>query len=317
MLNLTCEIIIGDYVFTEVNAVQIRSGRNILTATATIVLPNIDGNTIGDPTVLDNAIAVDDEVEIKLGYDGENFTEFVGFVKEKRPNMPFTIVCEDAMRNMRTPFSKTYPSVKLKELIQELVPDVVFGPVPDVELTDFRVNDATILQVLMEIKNTYPGIDLYFRNGKLYAGLPYEEQGSERVYYHLQDTIIRHNLLFTKESDLRIRVRAVSTDVTGEKIEIIIGDKDGDSTTLNFNNLSMVDLKTQAEQKLKFLKIRGYKGNVVTWGIPRIKHGDIAQWDDRFYPERRTANFIDEVVVDFGANGFRRTLTPGLKSENR
>lgn len=317
MLNLTCEIIIGKYVFTEVNMVQIRSGRNIITATAMIVLPNIDSNTIGDPTVLDNAIAVDDEVEIKLGYDGDNNTEFVGFVKEKRPNMPFTIVCEDAMRNMRKPFSKNYPSVKLKTLIEELVPDVVFGPMPDVELTDFRVSDGTALQVLTEIKNTYPGIDLYFRKGKLYAGLPYQEQGGERVYYHLQDNIISHNLLFTKESDLRIRVRAVSTDVSGEKIEIIIGDKSGDSTTLNFNNLSMADLKTQAEQKLKFLKIRGYKGNVVTWGIPRIKHGDIAQWDDRFYPERRTANFIDEIVVDFGANGFRRTLTPGLKAENR
>ena len=316
MLNLTCEIIIGNYVFTEANAVNIRLGRNLLTGTARIILANID-TAIGSPTVLDNAINVDDEVKISLGYDGFNNLEFVGYVKEKRPGMPFEILCEDAMRNMRVPFSKFYSSVTLKALLLELVPDADVSNCSDITLTDFRINNATKYQVLNEIKTNYPGVDIYFRNGKLYAGLPYLQAGGERIIYHLQDTVIKHDLIFTKEGDLKIRVKAISSSINGEPIEIIVGDAGGDSTTLHFSNLPEPELRKQAEAKLKELKIRGNKGKVVTWGIPFCKHGDIAEWQDDNYPERRQANFIDEVIIDWGATGFRRTITPGQKADNQ
>ncbi len=314
-VELTCEITIGDYLFTEANSVTIRSGRNLLVGTARIILANID-TAISNPTVLDNAINVDDPVTIKLGYDGDNKLEFTGFVKEKRPNAPFEILCEDAMRDMRTPFSKNYAAVKLIDLIKELVPDAHIYALPEITLTDFRVNKATKLQVLNEVKNTYPGIDIYYRNGVMYAGYPYLEKGGNHIYYHLQDTIQKHDMVFTKEGDLKIRVEAISMMADGSKVELVVGDAGGDSTTLHYTNLPEAELKKQAEIHLKQLKIRGYKGTVTTWGIPFAKHGDIAEWEDRFYPTRRQANFIDEVTVEWGLNGFKRILKPGLKARN-
>lgn len=316
MLDLTCEITIGDYVFTEAHQVTIRTGRNILIGTANIKLPNV-GSFIGDPTILDTSIKVNDPVEIKLGYDGENRTEFVGFVKEKRPNVPFEIICEDAMASLRTTFSKNYESVALSSLIKELVPDAYLHGVPEITLTDFRINHATRLQVLNEIKTTYPGVDVYFRNGRLYAGLPYQEPGFSKVVYHLQDNTIKNDLVFKDPGDLKIRVRAISYRSDNTWVEIPAGDPEGDVVTLHFGAMSESELLKQANEKVKQLKIKGFKGRVTTWGLPYAQHGDIAVWEDDFYPNRQQANFIDEVTVEWGAaTGFRRHLIPGLKAQN-
>jgi hypothetical protein len=319
VFNLTCEINIGDYRFSEANQVSIKLGRNILTGTAVVKIANI-GFFVGKANPLNDVIKIDDPVEIKLGYDGDNQVEFVGYVSEKRPNMPFEIHCEDGMRMLRRKvITKNYPSILLKDLILELVPDALVNNVPEVTLTDFRLNRANVLEILNEFKTTYPGIDVYFRYGKLYVGMPLAEPGAETVIYDLQKNTIKNNLVFQDPADVKIKVHGRSNDrATNTFIEVVVGDSDGDSVTVDFGKMSREELIVQANEKLKQLKLKSYKGSVLAWGVPFAKHGDVAKWVDRKYPMRQQSNYIDEVQVEWGdSTGFRRSIIPGLRAENK
>ena len=318
MLDLTCEINIGNYQFREAHQVSIKTGRNLLTSTATIKLAHL-GLYLGKANPLNEMIKADDPVEIKLGYDGVNVTEFVGYVSEKRPNMPFEILCEDEMRMLRRKvITQSYSSITLKDLLKSLVPDAFFYGLPDVTLTDYQLNRANVMEILNEFKTTYPGIDVYFRNGRLYVGLPLGEPGSNNVVYHLQKNTIKNNMVSQLPGDIRMKVYARSHDKDSSTIidQVVIGDSDGDSTTLDFGNISHDELVKQATEKLKQLKQKSYKGSIVAWGLPFAKHGDVAQWVDDVYPLRQQSNYIDEVNIEWGAEtGYRRTIIPGLKAE--
>jgi len=299
-------------VFRQANEVIIRSGRDMLTSTAIIKLSNVK-TFIGSPNELDRAFSVGDEVSIELGYDGANNLEFVGYVAEKRPNVPYEIHCEDSMWKLKQKrISGNYPSIKLSSLIKALVPESNVDNILDVTLTNFRINNATVSQVLNQIKTTY-GLDIYFRGKTLYCGLAYME-GGKTIKYHLQDNTIKNSLVFQQPGDFKIRVRAISLNSDNTSIETELGDADGNFTTLHFSNLSLDALKTAAGEKVKELKIRGYKGSVVAWGRPFAQHGDVAKFIDRFYPERQQSNFIDQVTVEWGAKGFRRTIVPGRRA---
>lgn len=314
MFNLTCEILIGKYVFREAHQVSIHSGRNLLTATASIKLANVK-TFAGNTSELDRSIAIGDAVTIKLGYDDENITEFVGFVAEKRQNVPFEFICYDGMADLKNkPMSKNYASISLKNLILELVPNAVIVGLPEVTLTNFRINNATVFQVLNRIKTTYPSIDLYFRAGVLYAGLPLQEPGLKTVVYDLQKTTIKNNLVFLNPTDVKVKVRAISQQMDGTNTIVEVGDENGDLTSAHFGAMTKDELTKQANEFLQKLKVKSYKGNVVAWGVPHCQHGDIAKWIDNYYPDRQQANFIDETTVEWGANGFRRTLVPGRKA---
>lgn len=284
----------------------------MLTSTAVIKLANVK-TFVGDPTALDRAISVGDEVVIELGYDGANKVEFVGYVSEKRPNVPFEIHCEDEMWKLKQKkVSGNYPSIKLSSLIESLVPGANLAQIMDINLTDFRINNATVSQVLSQIKTTY-GLDVYFRGKTLYCGLAYLE-GGKIIKYHLQDNTIKNSLVFQQPGDFKIRVRAISLQSDNSYLETEVGDGDGNFTTLHFSNLSMDALQKAATEKVKELKIKGYKGSVTAWGRPFAQHGDTAQFLDRFYPQRQQSNFIDQVTVEWGQKGFRRIIVPGRRA---
>lgn len=320
MRYLTCDIRIqtadktGYYRFTKANRVRIETGIKRLITTATIVLPNVK-TFIGNPSELDRLLLVGSEVTISLGYNGNNVEEFRGYISEKLPNVPFEIRCEDEMWKLRqTTITKAWSSITLKALLKYLVPDIILNEsVWDITLTDFRIDRANVVQVLEKLKESY-GLVIYYRNGKVYASLPYANTASDTtINYHFQRNVIKSNLVFRSGDNYRLKVRAISMQPDNSKFEVAVGDLDGDTTTLHFYNLNRDELLKQANQRLKVLKTVGYKGSILTFGIPYAKPGDIANFIDTNYPEREGANYIDDVVTEWGVGGFRRNITPGIK----
>lgn len=320
MMYLSCDIRIenasktGYYRFTKANRVRIETGINRLVSTASITLPNIK-TFIGNPSELDRLLAVGSKVIIKLGYNDNNLEEFSGYISEKLPNVPFEIRCEDEMWLLRqTTITKAWSSITLKALLQYLVPNIELNPsVWDITLTDFRIDRANVVQVLDKLKESY-GLVIYYRNGMVYASLPYaNNSGNTTVVYHFQKNVIKSNLVFRAGDNYRLKVRAISMQPDNTKFEVAVGDQDGDTTTLHFYNLNRADLLKQAEQRLKVLKTVGYRGSILAFGKPMAKPGYIAQFVDANYPERQGHNFIDDVITEWGVNGFRRTITPGIK----
>jgi hypothetical protein len=125
--------------------------------------------------------------------------------------------------------------------------------------------------------------------------------------------------VFQDPADVKIKVHGRSNDrATNTFIEVVVGVSDGDSVTVDFGKMSREELIVQANEKLKQLKLKSYKGSVLAWGVPFAKHGDVAKWVDRKYPMRQQSNYIDEVQVEWGdSTGFRRSIIPGLRAENK
>ena len=119
MFVLTSEISIGSVTFKSVHDVQIKRSIYSLAATAVVKVPvTAVLKHEGEPPAhieTANAIKAGDAVTIKLGYDGQLQTEFVGYVKRLNYKLPLEIECEDEyykLRFVNCVFSKKETSLK-------------------------------------------------------------------------------------------------------------------------------------------------------------------------------------------------------------
>ena len=313
MRQINIKITIGKYVFNYVNSVNIVSSRTSLIDTASIILPaKYKRNKLND------VIQVGDDVEIKLGYDDKLKPEFKGYVSELLPRVPFAIKCEDEMFKLkRSPIkAKSWKKTTLKSVLNYIVPNANVD-VPNINMEPFYI-DKTVknkAQALQMIKDSY-GLDIYYRNGILYAGLAYSEKSKinkPAIIYHLQKNVIRNDLRYRRAEDVKLRIKAVSLMPNNEQITVLVGDTDGELRTEHFYNKTVTELNTLANEKLKEYKYNGYSGSIKTFGLPYLEHCDIV----KIYDEdlgNKGKYFVDEVTTSSGVSGFRRTVKIGRKA---
>jgi len=313
---LTCEIEIGKYIFKNVTECRIESSRKTLGDRATITLPHKFHNDY-----LSKVIKAKDTVVIRLGYNGNLTTEFTGYVSEVQPGRPVVISCEDEIYNLKRskPAAKSFESIKLESLLKYMVPGIQ-TECPDITLSPFYVKSGvTTAKALEQLKDVY-GLDIYFRNGKLFAGLAYSEQAIVNlpaINYDLDLNVLPESSLTFKTADsVRLKVKAISVLPNNTTIETEVGDDDGSSTTLHFYNVqTKEELKRQATEKLKSMKFDGFSGSMTTLDIPFAQHTMIVNLRDQRDGNSRTGRyFIDTVVTTFGQGGFRRELTLGRRA---
>jgi len=302
MHQLTCNISIGGFQFNYVTDVTIDSSWKKLTDTAVITLPR---NLTWEGDNLRELIKRGDPVQINLGYDFQERQEFVGYVSGLKATTPTQIECEDSMWLLKqTNHTESWQSTTLQEVLQSIVPETIQFEALDVELGPFRFSKVSTVKVLQELKKKY-GLVSFFRDRTLVVGFPYPDV-PENVELHFQGNVVRNDLTYRRDDDIQIRVSAISIQPDGSKIEEVVGDPDGERHTLHFYNLPKAELIRQATEEMKKLRIEGYRGRITSFGIPFIAHGDTATLYDTDYPERQGTNFVDEVKVMFGQNGFRR-----------
>lgn len=309
MYKLSSHIEIGNMAFDWVNEVAIESSFKTLTDTCVIKLPrnlNLMGKSIKD------LISKGDKVLVKLGYDDNPLLEFEGYVTGVKPNIPLEISCEDEMYKLKTgSLKKSWRNVNLSEVIKYIAPKYETD-IYEAELGSFSINNETPAQVLQRIKETY-GLYSYFKNNKLICGKVYSLISNKEHAYHFQQNIISHSLEYRKKDELKIKVKAISTTGDNSKIEVEVGDKDGEEHTLNFYKLSKTELEKRAKEELVKLGYDGYKGSFVSFGIPTAKHGDKAVLSDNEYKERTGNYAIFSVKTTFGMSGYRREIEIGQK----
>lgn len=311
MRQLTCDIRIGKFQFYFVNEVQISSTWKKLTDAATVVLPR---NLKWKDRYLKDEIKKGDRVEIYLGYDFDFNLEFSGYVSNLRNGVPVVIECEDEMWQLKqNSVTKTWRSVRLPQMIQDIVPKGTKVNVLDADLGPFRINQVSVAKVLEKLKERY-GFCSFFRDGVLYVGYPYGQVAAKRGAFTFEDTIINNRLEYRKSDDVKIKVKAVSMLPGGSKIEQVIGPADGELHSLHFYNLSAAQLKISAQEEAKRLQYEGWKGDMESYGDPYLQHSDIADLNSIEYQERKGSYLIDEVRTRFGVNGgFKRNYRLGPK----
>jgi hypothetical protein len=310
--RLIGKISIGQYFFDYVNEVEVNSSWENLTDTAKITLPK--KLSFKNKPLANGADALfkkGDKVKIELGYAGKLLetlnTVFEGYISAIKPNVPFTIECEDAMWLLKqSTVTKSWKSVSLKALLFDTVNglDVIAD---DIELGQFRVTRVTPAQILQELKEKY-GLYSWVRDGKLYCGKVGSLLNANIRKFVFQEDVISADLAYLRKNDIKIKVKGISILPNNTKIEVEEGDSDGELRTFNYYNLKEADLRKVVKEDAARLRYEGYKGNFESFLLPFVRHGDIALLDDLLLPDRKGKYLIKSVNTTFGQGGGRQKI---------
>jgi hypothetical protein len=328
MLTPSIEIVITDVVtgknlvITSVVSCEVESTWKALTDTAKITMPRNIRILNGD---INTIIKRGSSVTISGGYDGVLNTEFTGYVARVDTKIPFTIFCEDEMWQLKqTNYTKSFGKTSLKEIVSYIYPGQ--ANVIDMALPSYRIDRVSAAKVLASLKDQY-GIISYFRDQVLNVGFAYDFAAKNEVVYHFQRNVPRDgvDLEYKLPEDYKVQVKGTSiqpgnkiitytaTDTGGEEYNAQGKTKfDGDTITLNNipPGLTKTQLQAIVDDQIKKYKIGGYQGTLKAYGTPYARHGDIAHFMNRLYPDQEGSYFIDKTTWQYG-KGIRRVIEPG------
>jgi hypothetical protein len=318
MFKVDTNIQIGDYEFAFCVDAEIVSTIDSLTDTCRVTIPrkfNWNGKNIalGDDPILKRK----DKVIVQAGYDGKLSTQFIGYIKDIKPGVPLTIECEDGMMPLKTgEITGSYRSATLKQLLRDILPSTVEFVCPEIVLGPYRFTKVTVARILEDIHTRF-GIYSYFRlitdNGNtrpvLYSGLAYWTDHRTEETFEFGYNIINHDdLVYKREEDVRLKIKAIGILPNNKRIELPVGDDDGEIRTVHYYNVDLPTLKLRAEQDLARFKYTGYVGSFLTFGEPSVQKGDIVNLVGNVYhPDgkynRKALLTIKEIIQQLADNG--------------
>ncbi|MTI33154.1 hypothetical protein [Xanthovirga aplysinae] len=319
MKRLTCLINIAKYEFTSVNEVRVNSSWDLLTDTATIVLPRKvqwsenDSLVSGDNSFFKRG----DEVSIQLGYDDNNEVIFEGFISALKLGTNLEIQCEDAAKDLKSgngTFNKKEPAT-LKEFLDK-VSTIPFEADP-LELGSFKTKEDSPAKALQKLREKFH-LTTFAREGKLYVGPDFwpDLQQKEVPVFTFQQDIISDELTYKREEDVLYQVIAKSKMPDDTTIEVKEGDEENaDNKTLEYDNMPEAQLKERAKAVLDRVKYEGFEGSITTFGTPVVRHGDVLELKNPKYPnaERNGKFLVKAVETTFGQGGYRQKITLNAK----
>lgn len=321
MLIVSSHIRIGKWEFDHCVDIEMVSDINSLTDTCRITIPR-KYNWLGEDIAMGDEphIKRGDAVLVQMGYDGKLKTQFKGYVKNVKAGVPVTIECEDAMFLLKQKMIKELniaSGKKLSEWMSILGVTDIKTVTNDIVLGDLRVTKMTVAQVFEWLKNKY-GIQTYFRISEsgesvLYSGLAYSQLIPDRkecTYRFGSNIIDANDLVYRREDDVRLKVVAKGWKRNNTKIELFVGDPDGEIRTVHTSNVNEIELKVFAENQLKRFKYTGYRGSFMTFGEPSIRIGDIANIvGNQYNPDGKY--LVSKVTKRIGVTtGYKQTIEP-------
>lgn len=302
--------------FKSCSTFRIESSWKVLTDTAEFVVSK--QLCFADRQRVFELIKPGDPVYIDAGYNGNLNREFTGFISEILDDLPVLFKCEDNMYHLkRTPVNKSYKSVSLKQLLTDIVPPKYKIDAADVQLGALLFQKQTVSQVLTELKDKY-GLYSYFVDDTLVSGKIYMDNPNNQVvkYTFFKNILPGNTLRYRRKTDIRIKVTMTSHLKNGKKKKVTVGDDDGEEQKLICSNVeNEEELRKLAQKEFDRLKIDGWKGWFIGFGIPFVRHGYTATIKNIENPDKEGNYYVDAVTTnldDFGA--IRRTVKPGPKA---
>ncbi|MRJ11391.1 hypothetical protein EDL98_09960 [Ornithobacterium rhinotracheale] len=296
----------------KVSEIEIESSWKMLTDTAKIVLlrnvRDFDKYKVGD------VFKAGDKCTIKMGYNGELITEFVGYIRRVSADFPITIELEDEMFQLKKlPVHFAYKGGSLKSFLAEIVKGVEVDCDADIKIGAVRFANTSLGAVLDTLQKDY-SLYAFIRNGKLIIAKPYSDVKNDKSVYRfdLERNCVSNDLKYLSKEDRTIKIKATSVTGKGKKMEYEFGDENP-KTTLNIK-LDFGD-KAAMEKEVKRLyelhKREGFEGTFTTLGIPSLQHGEKVAISSTLYPGRKGIYYIDRVVKKLSADGYRQEIEIG------
>jgi hypothetical protein len=307
---LNSNIVIGKYYFDFVADMEIVTSWQEQTQKGTIVLPY---NLEIDSRKLKTEIKKGDKVVVKIGYGDRLNTVFTGYVARVRPSIPIVIEVEDEMwRLKQITVNDKATNETLRSFLERILPAYTIDCF-DIDIPRFNAVKITASQLLNQLKNDY-GFYSFFRNGVLVVGKQYDAEKHAIGVTKLQYNIIDDYLEYMSKDDVKLKVTAISNLASGEKIEVELGDPDGEGRTLNFYNLPKSELTKVAENEMSRLTYDGYRGTVTLFGEPFVTTGDVLEIQNDEESDKTGRYWIDGVTYNFGTDGYRQIVKLGART---
>lgn len=315
----------GVFNFDFLNELEIVSSWDTLTDTATLSFPR-KLRFKRDGKVVKNIVSGDDplfkrgdSVRFVVGYGDQVAERFSGYISNIAPRNPLYFEFQDAMYLLKQETIDSYSkkNITLKTLLSDIMPSSVpFETTVDFTLGYYRIKKATVAEVLEHLRSHY-GIVSYIRDGKLFSGLAYTTKDLSKLKIHEinveQFVIDDSDLVYQRNDDQRIKVRAVSIYPDNTKKEVVVGDSDGGERTQYFYDVPEADLKTYAEEQLDKFKYTGFAGSFLTFVNPIIKHGDAVKLISEKIPDATGVYLVKSVVTTSGMGGGRQKVELDIK----
>jgi hypothetical protein len=210
---------------------------------------------------------------------------------------------------------KAFRKASLDNLISELLTgtgvqyvlidkDIVLGP--------YRITRDTVAEELAELRREF-GLMAYFRmvdgEYKLYVGYTYPFDGRKKADFITGKNIVSESLEYRKKEDIKMRVKATSIQADNKRIDVEIGDKEGELHTVYHYGITRDELRVFAESELDRFKYSGFQGSFISFGEPAVTKTDIAHVKSQDGNEGDY--LINKVEKTFGVNGYRQEIFLG------
>lgn len=329
MLRPWIKVEIGNEKFSYVTTGEVSSTWKKFTDTAIITMPKKvvkNGKTIYIGN--ENVFKKGDFTTISIGYFPNIEKVFEGYLTKITPAETVELQFEDPSWILKqTNLTVSFKKITLEELIKKCLALAIEKASPAIktalekikikvvtaEFYAFRLTNVNIVQVLDELKSTY-ALTSFFREQTLYVGLAYNG-GSKRHKFEFEENIISYaNLEYKKETDVRIKVKVVSMLENNKKLEVEVGDTDGEQRTIfAYNVTDLNELKKIGEREKERLKYEGFFGSFDTFIYSLVKHGDEIELVNKRQPEQNGVYYAEEVNPKFGIDGYFQTITLGVK----
>ena len=284
MVSCTSDIRLGSEQFDYLTELEVRTAWRTLTDTAALRMPRqVIHKYDLQHRKYDDIVRRGDKVDLQWGYDYNHPHRFQGYVTGNKPGMPMVIEMEDEMFRLkeRSVDPKAFTgTVQVDDILKYIgVTDYeLIGQVG--VLGDFSIGqDMTAAKVLLKLKDSI-GFPVFYRDGRLHVGDPYQAQKPRVVNLKFGENVVDWNLEFKHADDIKLKVIAISKLKNGKKLKVILGDKDGEVHTLNFEPLDKETLKLRAKALFGKLKYTGYRGDLTLFGEPYVQHGEVVNFMD-------------------------------------
>lgn len=310
MLTPAVNITIGSIEFDFVHEYTVECSWQELTDKATIVLP---ANLKVSETNLKSTLKKGDAVVIRSGYGNNINTIFEGFVSAVHPTVPIQIDCEDLVWKLKQiRVNAVAKNTTIPEFLRSNIPGITVEGF-DVQLPQFVANDISAAKLLQDIKSDF-GLMCFVRDGKLQVANQYNKDYARDVIAELGYNVKSDELEYKEADDVKLNIKAISNMSNGTKHEVVIGDPDGDSRTLNFFDVTKSQLQEIAEQEAERLIYTGFRGSLTLFAEPFARHGDIIDIRDPRESDKVGRYWIDKVTYKGGVNGFEQIIELGAQA---
>jgi phage host-nuclease inhibitor protein Gam len=319
-LKPTCKITVADFSFEWSNAIEINTGWKLLTDTAVIKIPaNItfkeDSDSKDSKRKIIDHIPVKAPVSVALSANGKLTTFFEGYVTKIHSKLPLELECEDEMHMLKQ--GPIQYSEKQDTLANVLKTHFVGYDTNFIKtkLGNFSIDNETPAQVLQRLNKEF-GLHSFFRGKTLCVGTQFDTATQAVVAVNLDNEVIDESLEYIRADEVKLKVIATSHLPNGDKLEVTLGDDDGEQRTLNFYDVPESGLKEAAEREMLRFKYDGWRGDLTILGVKPVKHGDVVELHYEVEGENQTSRYYaDAVTYSFGVSGFRQKVELGMRAQ--